>query len=65
MTDKVLLDTNLWVYFYSKDPLEKHQRVEAILRTHPQSIKSALKSWVSYSTSLHGRNLHLKQMPLL
>jgi predicted nucleic acid-binding protein len=38
MTDKVLLDTNLWVYFYSKDPLEKHQRVEAILRTHPQSI---------------------------
>jgi predicted nucleic acid-binding protein len=39
MTDKVLLDTNLWVYFYSKDPLEKHQRVEAILRTHPQSIQ--------------------------
>jgi predicted nucleic acid-binding protein len=39
MTDKVLLDTNLWVYFYSKDPLEKHQRVEAILKTHPQLIQ--------------------------
>jgi predicted nucleic acid-binding protein len=38
MTDKVLLDTNLWVYFYSKDPLEKYQHVEEILRTHPQSI---------------------------
>jgi predicted nucleic acid-binding protein len=39
MTDKVLLDTNLWVYFYSKDPLEKYQRVEEILRTHQQSIQ--------------------------
>jgi predicted nucleic acid-binding protein len=39
MTDKVLLDTNLWVYFYSKDPLEKYQRVEEILRTHPRSIQ--------------------------
>lgn len=39
MTDKVLLDTNLWVYLYSKDPLEKYQRVEEILRTHPQSIQ--------------------------
>ncbi len=39
MTDKVLLDTNLWVYLYGKDPLEKSQRVEEILRTHPQSIQ--------------------------
>lgn len=39
MTDKVFLDTNLWVYFYSKDLLKKHQRVEEILRTHSQSIQ--------------------------
>jgi predicted nucleic acid-binding protein len=39
MTDKILLDTNLWVYLYSKDPVEKYQRVEEILRTHPQSIQ--------------------------
>lgn len=39
MTDRVLLDTNLWFYLYSKDPLEKYQRVEEILRTHPQSIQ--------------------------
>ena len=39
MTDKVLLDTNLWVYLYSKEPYEKYQRVEQILRDRPQSIQ--------------------------
>ncbi len=27
MSDKILMDTNLWVYLYSKDPKEKYQKV--------------------------------------
>ena len=31
MNDKILIDTNLWVYLYSKDPPEKYQKVKKLV----------------------------------
>lgn len=33
MSDRVLLDTNLWVYFFSKDPVDKVIRVTEIINS--------------------------------
>ncbi|MEO0488404.1 MAG: PIN domain-containing protein [Cyanobacteria bacterium J06659_2] len=33
MSDKVFLDTNIWVYFFAKDPPEKAERISAVIRT--------------------------------
>jgi predicted nucleic acid-binding protein len=38
MTDKVLLDTNLWIYFYAKDPVDKAQIVTEIVSSNTQVI---------------------------
>jgi predicted nucleic acid-binding protein len=38
MTDKVLLDTNLWVYFYAKDPVDKAQTVTEIISSDTHEI---------------------------
>jgi predicted nucleic acid-binding protein len=38
MSDKVFLDTNLWVYFYTKDPLEKTTTVSNLITNHQQSL---------------------------
>ncbi len=38
MSDKVFLDTNLWVYFYAKDPLEKTATVSNLITNHQQSL---------------------------
>jgi predicted nucleic acid-binding protein len=32
MIDKIFLDTNLWIYLYAKNPLEKYQRIERIIK---------------------------------
>lgn len=32
MSDKIFLDTNLWIYLYAKDPSEKYQKVEKIIK---------------------------------
>ncbi|BAZ28550.1 hypothetical protein NIES4074_09840 [Cylindrospermum sp. NIES-4074] len=34
MTDKIFLDTNLWIYLYAKNPPEKYQRVEEIIKNN-------------------------------
>jgi predicted nucleic acid-binding protein len=34
MNDRVFLDTNLWVYFYTKDPMEKTTAVSALITDH-------------------------------
>jgi predicted nucleic acid-binding protein len=31
MSDRVFLDTNLWVYFFAKDPLDKAERITDIV----------------------------------
>lgn len=38
MSDKVLLDTNLWVYLYSKDPVDKYEKVNTLLSSHIVSL---------------------------
>jgi predicted nucleic acid-binding protein len=38
MSDKVLLDTNLWVYLYSKDPIEKYEKVNTLFLSSIESL---------------------------
>ncbi|MDG2989872.1 PIN domain-containing protein [Candidatus Synechococcus calcipolaris G9] len=38
MSDKVLLDTNLWVYLYSKNPADKYEKVNALLSSQIESL---------------------------
>lgn len=38
MTDRILLDTNLWIYFYAKDPLEKAEKIESIINDTSKNI---------------------------
>ena len=38
MSNKVLLDTNLWVYLYSKAPLDKYEKVNTILLSYIESL---------------------------
>jgi predicted nucleic acid-binding protein len=38
MSDKIFLDTNLWVYFFSKNPLEKSEKVQKIIESHPENL---------------------------
>ena len=39
MTDRIFLDTNLWVYLYAENPLDKHQKVEEIIKNKSNSIQ--------------------------
>jgi predicted nucleic acid-binding protein len=38
MTDKIFLDTNLWIYLYAKDPPEKSHKVEDIIKNNLHSL---------------------------
>ncbi|YAF98363.1 MAG: PIN domain-containing protein [Nodularia sp. CChRGM 3473] len=38
MTDKIFLDTNLWIYLYAKNPPEKFQQVAEILKNNSSSL---------------------------
>jgi predicted nucleic acid-binding protein len=38
MSDRIFLDTNLWVYFFSKDPAEKSERVQTIVEAHTETL---------------------------
>jgi predicted nucleic acid-binding protein len=38
MSDNVFLDTNLWVYFFSKDPIDKMERVAEIINARLPSL---------------------------
>jgi predicted nucleic acid-binding protein len=38
MTDKVFLDTNLWIYLYAKSPPEKSQQVAEIIKNNSLSL---------------------------
>lgn len=38
MTDKIFLDTNLWIYLYAKNPPEKYQKVEEIIKSSSSLI---------------------------
>lgn len=38
MSDRVLLDTNLWVYLYSKEPKEKYEKADALLLSHLDAL---------------------------
>ncbi|GAX34341.1 PIN domain-containing protein [Nodularia sp. NIES-3585] len=38
MTDKIILDTNLWIYLYAKNPPEKSQQVAEILKNNSSSL---------------------------
>ncbi|MDF5722730.1 MAG: PIN domain-containing protein [Rhizonema sp. PD37] len=32
MIDRIFLDTNLWIYLYAKEPPEKYQKIEIIIK---------------------------------
>jgi predicted nucleic acid-binding protein len=38
MSDKILLDTNLWVYLYSKDPSDKYEKVNKVFLPNLESL---------------------------
>jgi predicted nucleic acid-binding protein len=38
MSDNVFLDTNLWVYFFAKDPLDKAEKVTNIINNQLSSL---------------------------
>ncbi|APB35037.1 Putative nucleic-acid-binding protein, contains pin domain -N-term part [Gloeomargarita lithophora Alchichica-D10] len=38
MSDSVFLDTNLWVYFFAKDRLDKVKRVADVINTQLPSL---------------------------
>ncbi len=38
MSDRIFLDTNLWVYFFGKDPLEKSEQVAALVDAHTETL---------------------------
>ncbi len=38
MGDRILLDTNLWIYLYASNPHEKQRKVEAVVREHFERI---------------------------
>jgi predicted nucleic acid-binding protein len=38
MSDRVFLDTNLWVYFFAKDPLDKAERITDIVNAQLPSL---------------------------
>jgi predicted nucleic acid-binding protein len=38
MSDNVFLDTNLWVYFFAKDPLDKAEKVTNIINDQLPSL---------------------------
>lgn len=38
MTDRVFLDTNLWIYFYAKDPADKSQTVTQLISNNAELI---------------------------
>jgi len=38
MSDRVFLDTNLWVYFFAKDPLDKAERIADIVNAQLPSL---------------------------
>ncbi len=39
MTDRIFLDTNLWVYVYAKNPIEKTQAIEALIADPSSQIQ--------------------------
>jgi predicted nucleic acid-binding protein len=38
MTDRIFIDTNIWVYFYAKDPPEKFQKIREIINSDSPEI---------------------------
>jgi predicted nucleic acid-binding protein len=38
MTDKIFLDTNLWIYAYSRNPIEKAQTIEALVNDPSKDV---------------------------
>jgi predicted nucleic acid-binding protein len=39
MTDRIFLDTNLWVYAYSRNPVEKAQTIEALVNDSSKEVQ--------------------------
>jgi predicted nucleic acid-binding protein len=37
MTANVFLDTNIWIYLFTQDPVEKHQKVKELIARHSPS----------------------------
>lgn len=38
MSDRVLLNTNLWIYLYSKEPANKYESVSTLFLSHIKSL---------------------------
>ena len=39
MTDRIFLDTNLWIYAYSRNPIEKAQMIEALVDNSSKEVQ--------------------------
>ena len=37
--NKILLDTNLWIYFYAKEPFDKLKRIKSLITENFQNLK--------------------------
>ena len=38
MTDNIMLDTNVWIYLYSKQSIEKSEIVRQLLASNPENL---------------------------
>jgi predicted nucleic acid-binding protein len=38
MNDNILIDTNLWIYLYSKDPQDKYPKIKNLVNENFDSI---------------------------
>jgi hypothetical protein len=50
MSDKILIDTNLWVYLYAKTPATKYRKIKTIL---DESFDAIIFSTINSSKIKH------------
>jgi len=61
MTDRVLVDTNLWVYLYAKTPQRKHLKIRELVANNFQSIVVSTQILGELYNVLTKKNLRSKE----
>ncbi|BAY67474.1 PIN domain-containing protein [Anabaena sp. FACHB-709] len=62
MKDKIFLDTNLWIYLYAKNPLEKSQQVAEIIKNNYSFLLVSTQVLGELFHFLTRKKSHLKLM---
>ncbi len=60
MNDKILIDTNLWVYLYSKDPPKKYQKIKKLVEENFDTIIASTQVLGELYTALTKKNYRTK-----